>query len=45
MLSKVRVPLIALGLLALLAALWGGLVRLGWAGPLPWPTLFMARGP
>jgi hypothetical protein len=34
-----------LGLLALLTALWGGLVRLGWAWPLPWPTLHVAHGP
>src|SRR5215510_13446748 len=35
----------SLGILALLTALWGGLVRLGWNWPLPWPTLFMAHGP
>jgi hypothetical protein len=29
MLSKARFPLMALGVLALLTALWGGLVRLG----------------
>src|SRR5215510_11391462 len=45
MLSKVRFPLMALGLLALLTALWGGLVRLGWRWPLPWPTLSIAHGP
>ena len=45
MLSKVRFPLVALGLLALLTALWGGLVRLGWGWALPWPTLFIAHGP
>ena len=45
MLSKVRFPLMALGMLALLTALWGGLVRLGWSWPLPWPTLFIAHGP
>jgi hypothetical protein len=45
MLSKVRFPLMALGMLALLTALWGGLVRLGWPWPLPWPTLFIAHGP
>ena len=38
-------PLVALGMLALLTALWGGLVRLGWRWPLPWPTLFIAHGP
>src|SRR5438093_11059695 len=45
MLSNARFPLMALGMLALLTALWGGLVRLGWAWPLPWPTLFIAHGP
>jgi hypothetical protein len=45
MLSKARSPLMALGMLALLTALWGGLVRLGWAWPLPWPTLSIAHGP
>jgi hypothetical protein len=45
MLSNARFPLMALGMLALLTALWGGLVRLGWAWPLPWPTLSIAHGP
>src|SRR5262245_49248428 len=45
MLSKGRFPLMALGMLALLTALWGGLVRLGWDWPLPWPTLSIAHGP
>jgi hypothetical protein len=45
MLSKARFPLMALGMLALLTALWGGLVRLGWPWPLLWPTLFIAHGP
>ena len=31
--NKARFPLMALGLLALLTALWGGLVRLGWVLP------------
>ena len=43
--NKVRFPLMALGMLALLTALWGGLVRLGWPWPVPLPTLFMAHGP
>jgi hypothetical protein len=43
--SKIRFPLMALGMLALLTALWGGLVRLGWPWPLPWSTLLMAHGP
>ena len=33
--NKARFPLMFLGLLALLTALWGGLLRLGWALPLP----------
>ena len=45
MLSKARFPLMVLGLLALLTALWGGLLRLGWAWPLPWPTLSVVHGP
>lgn len=40
-----RFPLMALGLLALLAALWAGLVRLGWALPPLRPTLPVAHGP
>ncbi|MBI3963266.1 MAG: hypothetical protein HY335_10965 [Deinococcus sp.] len=43
--STARFPLMALGLLALLTALWGGLVRLGWAWPVPLPTLIVAHGP
>ena len=43
--TDVRFPLMALGLLALLTVLWGGLVRLGWPWPVPLPTLFMAHGP
>jgi hypothetical protein len=43
--NNVRFPLMALGLLALLTVLWGGLVRLGWPWPVPLPTLFMAHGP
>jgi hypothetical protein len=45
MLSKTRFPLMFLGLLALLTALWGGLLRLGWPLPLLRPTLPVAHGP
>jgi hypothetical protein len=45
MLSTARFTLMLLGLLALLTALWGGLVRLGWSLPLPQPALLMAHGP
>lgn len=45
LLSNARFPFMLLGLLALLSALWGGLVRLGWAFPFVRPTLPMAHGP
>lgn len=38
-------PLLALSLLLLLAAMWAGLLRMGWAWPLLRPTLPMAHGP
>jgi hypothetical protein len=38
-------PLMALGLVALLAAMWAGLVRLGWGWPVLRPTLPIAHGP
>ena len=44
-LNKARFPLMFLGLLALLTALWGGLVRLGWGLPLLRPTLPVVHGP
>src|SRR3990170_2741264 len=41
-----RFPLMALGMVALLAALWGGLLRLGWDWPIVRPTtLPIAHGP
>ena len=43
--NKARFPLMFLGLLALLAAVWGGLVRLGWGLPLLRPTLPVVHGP
>jgi hypothetical protein len=45
MLSKARFPLMLLGMLALLTALWGGLVRLGWTLPLLSPHLPVVHGP
>ena len=45
MLKKARFPLMALGLLALLTALWSGLVRLGWTLPLLRPHLPAVHGP
>lgn len=38
-------PLMAMAMAALLAALWAGLLRLGWALPLLQPTLPMSHGP
>jgi hypothetical protein len=35
----------ALGMIALLAAMWAGLIRLGWGLPLLQPTLPMSHGP
>jgi hypothetical protein len=40
-----RFPLMAFGMVALLAALWGGLVRLGWNWPIPGAALPVAHGP
>jgi len=38
-------PLLAMGLFVLLAALWGGWIRLGWNWPRLQPTLPMSHGP
>lgn len=40
-----RMPLLALALLALLSALWGGLLRIGWGWPLLHAPLPLAHGP
>ena len=40
-----RLPLLAAALLLLLAALWAGLLRLGWSWPRILPALPMAHGP
>jgi len=40
-----RFPLMAMAVVALLAALWGGLLRLGWGWPIMRPTLPVAHGP
>jgi hypothetical protein len=42
---RFAIPLILLAVLALLTALWAGLLRLGWALPVLRPTLPMAHGP
>jgi hypothetical protein len=43
--SRIRFPLMALTGLALLAAVWSGLLRLGWRLPVPQPSLPIAHGP
>ncbi len=40
-----RAPLLLLGMVSLLAALWAGLLRLGWAWPTWGPALPAAHGP
>lgn len=44
-LNHFPLPFLALAILALLAALWAGLVRLGWQLPALTPSLTMAHGP
>ena len=45
MVARLRFPLLALGMLGLVAAMWAGLMRLGWASPPPCsPTLPGAHG-
>jgi len=43
--SRLKFPLLATGLLALIAATWAGLLRLGWGWPPLRPTLPMSHGP
>lgn len=40
-----RLPLLALGFASLLLGVWAGLVRLGWAFPLPRAELLLLHGP
>jgi len=40
-----RLPLLVVSILALLAALWAGLLRLGWGLPAIQPGLYVAHGP
>lgn len=42
---RIHLPLMALGMLSLLVALWTGLARLGWRLPLLASTLLAAHGP
>jgi len=43
--QRIRFPLMGLSVLTLLAAMWAGLLRLGWQLPVLRPTLSMAHGP
>jgi hypothetical protein len=40
-----RVPLLAAGMLSLVWGVWLGLLRIGWALPLPWPDQLILHGP
>lgn len=40
-----RVPVMAAGMLSMACGAWLGLIRLGWALPLPWPDQLIAHGP
>ena len=42
---QTRLPLMLMTILALLAAMWGGLLRLGWPWPVLQPRLPVAHGP
>ncbi len=43
--SRLRYPLLGISLLLLLAAIWAGLVRMGWRWPVLLPTLPLSHGP
>lgn len=43
--NRFPIPFLVLAILALLAALWAGLMRLGWQLPALTPSLAMAHGP
>jgi hypothetical protein len=43
--SRLRFPAMVLSMAALLAAIWAGLVRLGWDWPVLQPSLPLAHGP
>ena len=44
-LNRFPIPLLVLAILGLLAALWAGLMRLGWGLPALTPSLALAHGP
>jgi hypothetical protein len=43
--NQVRFPILAIGVIILLTALWAGLLRLGWKWPSPRPRFYLAHGP
>lgn len=43
--TKIRLPFLLLSILALLAAMWAGLLRIGWQWPSWQPALAAAHGP
>lgn len=43
--NRLPLPFLALAILALLAALWAGLMRIGWGLPALTPSLALAHGP
>lgn len=45
MTNRLRYPLLAVSLLILFAAIWAGLVRLGWRWPVLYPALPLSHGP
>ena len=44
-LQRLRFPILAVAIAALLAALWGGLLRIGFRWPILHAPLLMAHGP
>lgn len=43
--QSIRFPLMAAAMMALLAGLWAGLLRLGWSMPMSRPQFLLAHGP
>jgi hypothetical protein len=43
--SRLRFPMLALAMIALLAAIWAGLLRVGWRWPVLQPALPISHGP
>ena len=43
--TAARIPLMGMGMVALLSGMWAGLLRLGWNWPLPRPGFVLVHGP